>query len=199
MRAQGLPADLRVGYRPRPEALSVQGGSTGRQYVKNDFGAEQEIKRCHACGMEEMFCGFSRQMWHKPQGVRVCRVCMEHLKCASCDQVKRPKHLSQTQICRLRRHRTNKDGGVAVWGRRCNECLGLQVKESREMLKQKVFAPPKPLPADSNSDDETESDGEIGAAWRGVEGQANVQCGKRQVSQEEEEERSGHARPQQQS
>ena len=122
-----------------------------------EFGAEQEIKRCHACGMEEVYCGFSRQMWNKPRGVpvRVCRFCMENLKCAACDKVKRANQFSQStsQICRPRPHRTDKDGGVAVWGRRCNECLGLQAQES---LKQKIFAPPKPLPANCKREELTE-------------------------------------------
>ena len=37
--------------------------------MKGEFGAEQRIKWRHTCGMVEVHCGFSRQMWNKPQGV----------------------------------------------------------------------------------------------------------------------------------
>ena len=97
MRARGLPEGLKVDGRPRPKTLAVQGGS----YVKHEFGAGMEFKRCDACGMEEVYCGLSPQMWRNQRGVRVCRGCVAQLECAEslCKKVKRPKEFSQTQIC----------------------------------------------------------------------------------------------------
>ena len=113
----------------------------GGRFVKNELGAEMEFTRCDACGMEEIYCGFSPQIWHKQQRVRVCRACKAQSECVECKMVKSPKKFSQTQICRICRHRMYGNGKAAVWSCRCNPCLRRQAPEGRE----EQIVVPKPL------------------------------------------------------